>query len=168
MTRAKLLPLLAGFLLAFPATAGASKLLRLNGIGPLKLGMARSAALGTGWLGRKTKGCKFAPHPVTYTMTGTKAPAKVTGLVEFRHGKLTSISISHGVHTATGVIVGKSTSAQMVSDYRKAGFGASTAFDPTLGGRFTTVKRNGSDVIQGFGVHKIVTLLAIPAVQLCD
>jgi len=169
MTRAKLSSLLVGLLLAFPATAGASTLLRLNGIGPLKLGMKQSAAVSTGWLGHRAKGCELAsPRPVTFTFTGPNAPANVRGLVQFQNRKLTSISTRHGVHTATGVTVGTTTSSQMVTDYTNAGFTASAAFNPTFGGTFTTVKRNGKAVIQGFGTHQKVTLLAIPAVQVCD
>jgi hypothetical protein len=169
MTRAKVISLVVGLLLTLPATAGASKLLRLNGIGPLKLGMKRAAALSTGWLAHMAKGCELlSPRPTTYTLTGPNAPTSVTGLVQFQHRRLMSISMTRGVHTAAGVVLGRTTSSQMVSDYQNAGFTASAAFSRTFGGTFTTVKRNGASVIQGFGAQKIVTLLAIPAAQVCD
>jgi hypothetical protein len=169
MTRAKLISLSIAVLCAFPVAAGASTLLRLNGIGPLKLGMTQHAAAQTGWLGNKAKGCELQrPRPITYTFTGPSAPSNLTGLIQFDNGKLSSISATRGVHTKTGVVVGKTTHSQMVSDYDAAGFNASSVFSHTFGGTFTTVKRNGQTVIQGFGAKKKVTLLAIPAVQACE
>jgi hypothetical protein len=88
--------------------------------------------------------------------------------VQFQNGRLTSISATRGVHTAAGVVVGKTTHAQMVRDYGGPPFSASSMFNATLGGTFTTVKRRGKTVLQGFGAHAKVTLLAIPAVQVCD
>lgn len=169
MTRAKVISLPLVVLLACPAAAGASALLRLDGLGPLKLGMKRSTALRSGWLAHRAKGCELdTPRPITYTLTGPKAPTGVTGLVNFQHRKLVSISVTRGVHTKAGVVVGRTTSSQMVADYKSAGYSATAAFNPTFGGTFTTVTQGTTGVIQGFGAKRIVTLLAIPAVQVCD
>jgi hypothetical protein len=156
-------------LLAFPGIAAASQLLKLNGIGPLKLGMKQSDALGTGWLAHKSKGCELnTPRPVGYALTGPRAPSGVKGSIEFQSGKLIAMSFTKGVHTAAGVKVGTTTSAQMIGDYMSAPFSASAAFSSTFGGTFTTVKKSGHEVLQGFGAKKIVTMLAIPAVQACE
>jgi hypothetical protein len=156
-------------LLALPGIAAASQLLRLNGIGPLKLGMKRADALSTGWLAHKTKGCELStPRPIAYSLTGPSAPAGVKGTIEFQSGKLIAMSFTKGVHTAAGVNVGQTTSAQMIGDYTGGGFSASAAVSTMFGGTFTTVKHSGHVVLQGFGPKKIVTQLAIPAVQVCD
>jgi hypothetical protein len=131
--------------------------------------MTRGEAVRTGWLAHRAKGCELAsPRPITYTLTGPKAPTRVTGLAQFQNGRLTSISATRGVHTAAGVVVGRTTSRHMISVYSAPPFSASSMFSSTFGGTFTTVKRNGKTVLQGFGAHKRVTLLAIPAVQVCD
>jgi hypothetical protein len=72
-------------LLGPASTAGAATtLLRLDGIGPLKLGMTRAAALKTGWLADRAPGCELAsPRPITYRFTGPKAPGGLRGSAQF-------------------------------------------------------------------------------------
>jgi len=167
IARAVVLGVLA--VLASASSAGALTVLRQNGIGPLKLGMTRAAALRTGWLAHRAPGCELAsPRPVTYTFTGPMAPAGLRGSVEFTSNKLTNISASHGVRTSLGVTVGVTTPARMVRRYRAAGFAAAAKFDPTFQATFVTVKRRGRQVLTGLADGPRISLLAIPLVATCD
>lgn len=154
---------------AAPAIARPA-LLRLDGIGPLKLGMTRTVGVDTGWLAHRGAGCELGgpPLPITYRVDGARAPSGVRGSVEFVRGKLVAMSFSKGVRTATGVVVGKSTVSQMVSRYRKAGYSASSRFDATFQGTFVTVKRKGKTVLGGFATKKVVETLSIPNIQACE
>jgi hypothetical protein len=163
------LPLAA--LLAAPAHG--ATLLRLDGIGPLKLDMSRMAALDTGWLGDRGTGCKLGgkPYPVGYKFTGPKAPAGIDGMAEFNGGRLTSLTFTGGVRTATGVVPGQTTVTSMVTRYRKAGFKVSARYDSTFVGTFVTVKRKsgGDSVLTGFADRKKpVSIVGIPFVPLCE
>jgi hypothetical protein len=141
-----------------------------NGIGPLKLGMKRQAALATGWLAHRGTGCTLGgkPFPITYRFTGPKAPHGVSGTAQFDNGKLADMSFTAGVATATGVTIGKTSVKQMLADYRNAGYTASSNFLSMFGGTFVTVKKKGKTVIQGFAPHKTITMLAVPFILVCD
>ena len=135
---------LAGAVLWAPATAAggpATTVLRLDGIGPLHLGMTRTAAL---------------------------EPKAIMGSAEFADGRLTTLSFTRGVRTSTGVTVGRTTTARMVARYRAAGFTASARFVSTFQGTFVRVRRHGRDVVGGFGEGSVVTIVAIPAVPVCE
>src|SRR5689334_19406987 len=97
--RRLLLLLAAVALFAVPAAAtAATPLLRLDGIGPLKLGMKQSAAVNTGWLGRKFRsGCDAAGNPPSYHITGHNAPKGIRATAEFVGGRLNNISFTRGV-----------------------------------------------------------------------
>lgn len=157
---------------ALAAPAPAATLLRLNGIGPLRLGMTRSAALATGWLAHGRSGCPLGgpPLPLVYRFSGPRAPRGIHGDAEFAGGRLRDLSFTGGVRTAVGVVVGRTSIRSMVSRYRAAGFTATATFDATFAGRFVLVSRHpgGSPVIGGFGQHTRVTTLAIPAVPVCE
>jgi hypothetical protein len=159
--------LLAG---APAATASATTLLHLDGVGPLRLGMSRTAAVATGWLSNRGRGCELAsPRPVTYLLAGRRAPGGLRGVAEFDSGKLTDLSFTRGVRTATGVRVGQTTSARMVARYRAAGFLASASFVDTFGGTFVRVRRrNGGDVLGAFTRGRVISTIAIPAVPVCE
>jgi len=165
---ALLLPIAAA--LAAPAQ-GATRL-RLDGIGPLKLGMARLTALDTGWLAGRHSGCPLGgkPYPVDYRLTGTRAPAGLRGTAEFVGGKLTGFSFSAGVRTATGVQVGTTTLTGMITRYRNAGYRVSARYVPTFQGTFVTVRRKsgGRSLIGGFADHKIIQILGVPFVPVCE
>ena len=153
-----------------PASAAdaATTLLRLDGIGPLKLGMTRTAAVKTGWLADRAPGCELAsPRPITYRFTGPKAPRGLRGSAQFDRGRLSTVSFSRGVRTRVGVRIGTAT-GQMVSKYRAAGFSASARFSPTFAGTFVTVKRHGDQVLGAFAKGGHVKNLAIPAVPVCE
>jgi hypothetical protein len=153
-----------------PASAAdaATTLLRLDGVGPLKLGMTRAAAVKTGWLADRAPGCELAsPRPITYRFTGPKAPGGLRGSAQFDSGRLSVISFSRGVRTRVGVGIGAPT-ARMVSKYRNAGFGASSMFSPTFAGTFVTVKRGGRQVLGAFAKGGHVKSLAVPAVPVCE
>jgi hypothetical protein len=155
---------------AAPAAAATTRL-RLDGIGPLKLGMTRAAALATGWLANRRLGCELeSPRPIDYRFSGPKAPRGLHGTADFRNGRLRALSFTGGVRTAAGVTVGRTTTARMVARYRSAGFAASAQFVSTFGGTFVRVRRRpgGADVIGGFARHRTVTVLAIPAVPVCE
>jgi len=154
-----------------PAAASSTTVLRLDGIGPLKLGMSLSAALATGWLAHRGSGCELngPPVPVTYSFTGAKAPGGLSGVAQFSEGRLTEMSFSRGVHTAAGVSVGQTTVARTVARYRGlSGYGASSAFSPTIQATFVDVKRNGRQVLGAVAEHSTVTTLAIPSVTTCE
>jgi hypothetical protein len=151
--------------------AAATTRLHLDGIGPLKLGMTRTAALATGWLANRRPGCELAsPRPIDYRFSGPNAPRGLHGSAEFRRGRLRNLSFTGGVRTATGVTVGRTTTARMVARYRSAGFAASAQFVSTFGGTFVRVRRRsgGADVIGGFARRRTVTTLAIPVVAVCE
>jgi hypothetical protein len=157
--------------LVVPSTAFARPaLLRLDGLGPLKLGMTPTSAVHTGWLAHQGTGCPLGgpPLPITYRVDGRKAPAGVTGQVEFVNGKLSDMSFTHGVRTATGITVGKSTIAQIEGSYRHAGFAASSHYDAIFAGTFVTVRRRGKIVLQGFATKKTVGTLGIPTIPTCE
>ncbi|ADB51740.1 hypothetical protein [Conexibacter woesei] len=159
---------------AAPA-AQAVTTLRLDGIGPLRLGMTRTAALDTGWLARRGRGCELGgpPIPITYRLSGPRAPSGVVGVAEFDNGKLRNLSFTRGVRTATGVVAGRTTATAMVNSYRDAGFAARAQFVDTFGGTFVTVKQRGRQVIGGFARgrasarHPLATL-GIPYVPTCE
>jgi hypothetical protein len=158
-------------LLVMPATdATASTVLRLDGVGPLRLGMTRTAALATGWLAERTPGCELGgpPLPITYRLTGRRAPSDLRGAAEFRGGHLRGLSFTAGVRTTTGVAVRTTTTARMVARYRSAGFSASAQFVPIFGGTFVDVRRSGRQVLGGFAHGRVVTTLAIPGVPVCE
>src|SRR5690348_5464888 len=132
------------------APAHGATLARLDGIGPLKLGMSRLAALDTGWLGDKQTGCKLGgkPYPIDYTLSGAKAPKVVSGTAEFTGGKLANMTFSKGVRTATGVIPGVTSWPSMVKRYRDAGFRVVARYDEVFVGTFVSVKRRkGGDSV---------------------
>jgi hypothetical protein len=173
MTRLMSLAILAAAALAVAASAAdaaSTTVLRLNGIGPLTLGMTRTAAVATGWLGDRTTGCPLGapPLPITYRFTGTEAPAGIKGSAEFHNGRLRSVTFTHGVRTSTGVTVRKTTTARMLARYRDAGFTATAKYVSTFQGTFVTVKKAGHEVVGGFAEHRTVTILAIPAVPVCE
>jgi hypothetical protein len=162
----------AGAALGVPAIAAGgapTTVVRLDGVGPLHLGMTRSAALATGWLAQRRPGCPLGgTPPITYKLTGPKAPGAVKGSAEFEHHRLTTLSFTRGVRTSTGVTVARTTTARMVARYRTAGFSASARFESTFQGTFVRVRRHGRDVVGGFADGSVVTIIAIPAVSVCE
>lgn len=160
----------AGCSLGTALSAPPPTLLRLDGIGPLKLGMSRTAAVSTGWLAGRKTGCPLGgpPLPVTFTLSGPKAPAGIAGVAEFTQGRLRSLSFTGGVRTAAGVVLGTTTTAQMVARYRSAGFAASARYDDTFAGTFVTVQRGGKQRLGAFGEKARPTLIGIPDVPVCE
>lgn len=152
------------------APAGATTRLRLDGIGPLKLHMRTAAALRTGWLTHRSRGCELAsPVPVAYRISGRRAPRGIAGTATFTRGRLSDLSFTRGVHTRAGVTVGRTSLATMARRYRALGFRATLRYVGTFGGRFVSVYgRGGRPAIGGFGTHRTVTYLAIPAVPACE
>jgi hypothetical protein len=106
--------------------------------------------------------------PITYRFTGRKAPRAIKGFVEFENDELTTMSFTRGVRTSTGVRVGRTTAARMVARYRAAGFTASARFESTFQGTFVRIRRHGRDVVGGFADAGAVTIVAIPAVSVCE
>lgn len=169
---------LATFALSFGALAGiaattataAPPTLRLDGIGPLRLGMRTAAALRTGWLSNRGRGCELSgpPIPVVYRFRGPRAPAGVVGFATFRFGRLRNLSFSRGVRTALGVVPGRTTVRTMVSKYRAAGFSVRAQFNGTFGGTFVFVRRAGKQVLGGFGGRGVVRTLGVPVVPVCE
>jgi hypothetical protein len=56
----------------------------------------------------------------------------------------------------------------MVARYRAAGFSASARFERTFQGTFVRVRRHGRDVVGGFGERGVVSIVAIPAIAVCE
>lgn len=163
--------LLLPLALVLAAPAHGATLMRLDGIGPLKLGMSRSAGLDTGWLSNRQTGCELGgkPYPIGYSLQGPQAPAGIDGIAEFASGTLRTMTFRAGVRTATGVVPGKTTWAGMVRRYRDAGFRASARYDETFQGTFVTVRRqSGKRVLGGFAEGKVVQTLGIPYVPVCE
>lgn len=163
-----LLAAAATALLAAPAHAVTT--LRLDGIGPLELNMGQPAALDTGWLSNRSTGCTLGgkPYPVAYRLDGGEAPPAVRGSAEFNGGRLTTITATAGVRTAVGVQPGKTTWAGMVSRYRNAGFKVSARYDDVFQGTFVHVRRRGEAVMTGFAETKVLSIIGIPYIPLCE
>ena len=105
---------------------------------------------------------------MTYRFTGAKAPRAIKGSAEFVDDRLSTLSFTGGVRTSTGVTVGRTTAARMVARYRAAGFTASARFESTFQGTFVRVRRHGRDVVGGFADSSVVTIVAIPAIAVCE
>lgn len=156
---------------ASPAVAASPTELRTDGIGPLTLGMKRADAVATGWLANRGTGCPLGGGalPITYALRGTKAPKALRGAVEFRGGRLRTLSFSRGVRTTEGVTVGTTTS-RMVSRYRAAGFTVERRSSSTFGGTFVGVAKGSTPTLGAFasGSGRRITDLAIPAIPVCE
>ena len=152
------------------AGATAPPRLGLDRFGPLKLGMTRADAVATGWLAQRGTGCPLGgTPPITYRVSGPKAPAGVVGTAEFARGRLASLAFTRGVSTVAGVRVGRTTAARMAARYRRAGFSVRTDAVATFGGTFVTVRRAGREVIGAFAeTGRPITVLAIPLVTACE
>jgi hypothetical protein len=87
------------------ASATSTTVLRLDGMGPLHLGMTRSHGLATGWLAGRATGCELAgpPLPITYRFTGAKAPRGIVGVAHFDGNRLSVLFFARSVRTSTGV-----------------------------------------------------------------
>lgn len=155
--------------LTAPATgSAATPLLRLDGIGPLKLGMTRAAAVSTGWLANKTLGCELAsPRPVVFQFTGPKAPAGLKGSASFVGRKLVNISFRSGVRTRLGIRPGVSTARAMVRAYRQGGFWVTNVFDATFQARFVTATRGGRS-IAAVASGAVIDTIAVPRIEVCE
>lgn len=168
MRRAALLSFVFCLLAVAPASAAVTTL-RLDGIGPLTLGMSRTAAVGTGWLSDRSAGCELAsPRPIVYQLRGGKAPSGLRGSVEFSGGKLTNVSVTRGAKTALGIRPNVSTPAGMVRAYRRAGFSAKATFEETFQATFVTVQKNGEQVLSGFATGKRLSVLSLPFTSTCE
>ncbi|MDW5598829.1 hypothetical protein VSS74_31010 [Conexibacter stalactiti] len=157
------------------SAAATPTLLRLDGIGPLRLGMTRAAALRTRWLSNRGTGCELGgtPLPITYQLRGPSAPAGIVGTAEFKNNRLRNLAFRRGVRTATGVVVASTTARGMVNRYRDAGFAARAQFIDVFQGTFVTVRRGGRQVISGFArgrttARRPIFTLAIPYVPTCE
>lgn len=150
------------------ASAAQPTTLRLDGVGPLRLGMTRASAVRTGWLSHRSSGCEVAsPVPVTYRLDGAKAPKALNGSAEFSRGRLRTLTFGGGVRTTVGVRVG-STSADLLSRYRAAGFTATSRYEELFEATFLTVKRERRQVLGALSTNGRVTQLALPAVLVCE
>lgn len=166
--RTAILALTLALLAATPVLA-APTTLRNNGIGPLKLGMARADAVATGWLSNRGLGCELAsPRAITYELNGSSAPAAITGFAEFNGGKLTNLTLTKGVRTKSGVVPGTTTIRQAVSLFRKAGYSASSRYDTTFQATFVTAKRNGRQLFSGVGSKTRLDSVSIPFTPVCE
>lgn len=168
MRRVLLLSIVLSLFAVAPAGAALTTL-RLDGIGPLKLGMSRTAAVATGWLSDRSPGCELAsPRPVVYQLRGAKAPSGLRGSAEFSAGKLTNVAVRRGARTALGIRPNGNTPAGMVRAYRRAGFAAKARFDDTFQATFVTVSKDGEQVLSGFASGRKIELLSVPFTSTCE
>ncbi len=165
---------LAGVLaatIAGAAPAGAASAptrVRLDGVGPITLGMTRADAAKTGWLSNPHRNCPDKGTVANgYELHGAKAPGGLGASVAFAGGTLRAISLEKGARTQTGVTVGVSTLTRMASAYRAAGYQVKAKRYPTVGGTYVTVRRKGIIVVQGFGTGKLVQTLGLPFIPVC-
>lgn len=149
---------------------GSSPVLRLDGIGPLRLGMGRAEAVATGWLSDPGPGCELAgtPPPVVYRFKGPKAPPGLVGTVEFDRGTLRVFAFSSGVRTSFGVAIPGGTVADLLRRARAAGLSATSVYDETFAGRFVTVNRGGKQVLGAFAEKSAISTIAVPYVPVCE
>ncbi len=149
---------------------GSSPVLRLDGIGPLRLGMSRAEAVATGWLSDPGPGCELGgpPLPVVYRLKGPKAPAGIVGTAEFDRGTLRVFAFSAGVRTSFGVAVPGGTVGDLLKRARAAGLSATSAYDETFAGRFVTVNRGGKQVLGAFADQSGIATIAVPYVPVCE
>ena len=149
---------------------GSSPVLRLDGIGPLRLGMSRAEAVATGWLSDPSPGCELGgpPLPVVYKLKGPKAPAGIVGTVEFDRGTLRVLAFSAGVRTSFGVTIPGGTVSDMLKRARAAGLSATSVYDETFAGLFVTVNRGGKQVLGAFADQSAIATIAVPYVPVCD
>jgi hypothetical protein len=167
----KRLLLAVPLVLLLTASAHGATLVRVDGIGPLKMGMSRMAALDTGWLSNRHSGCPLGgkPYPIDYDLEGSSAPAGIEGSAEFTGGTLTNLAFSSGIRTSTGVVPGKTTILGMLKRYRDAGFKASARYEETFDGTFVNVKRKGGkQLLSGFTNNKVISVIGIPYVPVCE
>lgn len=150
--------------------AVASTVLRLDGAGPLKLGMSRTAAVKTGWLSSRGTGCPLGglPLPITYKLNGQGAPTPLEGTAQFDGGKLTVLTFTKGVRTSNGTAPGKTTTTQMAARYRKAGFRVRIDRSELFGGTFVQASKKGKPAIDGFARRKTIEELALPSIPVCE
>ena len=128
--------------------------LRLDGIGPLRLGMSRNSAYAFGLLRSSTETCLGAkpPLPVSYASDGPRATPGVRFTAYFtggRNGKLTHVMVYDGARTELGIRPGVSTAAQMIARYKRAGYTVKTEWRGDLGATFVNVTRRGKPVMTG-------------------
>ncbi len=149
---------------------GSSPVLRLDGIGPLRLGMGRVEAVATGWLSDPGPGCELGgpPLPVVYKLKGPKAQAGIVGTAQFERGTLRVFAFSAGVRTTFGVAIPGGTVADLLKRARAAGLSASSVYDETFAGRFVTVNRGGQQVFGAFAEKSAITTIAVPYVPVCE
>ncbi|WP_236550726.1 hypothetical protein [Cyanobium sp. Copco_Reservoir_LC18] len=149
---------------------GSTPVLRLDGIGPLRLGMGRADAVATGWLSDPGPGCELGgpPVPVVYKLKGPKAPPGVAGTVQFEQGTLRVMAFSAGVRTTFGVALPGGTVNDLVKRARAAGLSATSAYDETFAGRFVTVNRGGQQVLGAFATKSAIDTIAVPYVPVCE
>jgi hypothetical protein len=147
-----------------------SPVLRLDGIGPLRLGMGRAEAVATGWLSDPGPGCELGgpPLPVVYKLKGPKAPAGIVGTAQFERGTLRVMAFSAGVRTTFGVALLGGTVNDLVKRSRAAGLSASSVNDETFAGRFVTVNQKGKQVLGAFATKSAIDTIAVPYVPVCE
>lgn len=156
-----------------PRAPATTPVLRLDGIGPLTLGLQRVDAIAKHWLGGRAAGCKLGgpPYPITYRFTGYRAPDGIDGTAEFRGERLRNLSFTGGVTTAAGVTPGATSATRMVLAYRAAGYRVSARYDDTFQGTFVVVKRGNRQVLGGFAEGRLsasIAILGIPYVPVCE
>lgn len=154
------------------ATPGAT--IRTDGVGPLKLGMTRAAAVRTGWLSDRTTGCELAgkPYPLVYRLDGRGAPKAVEGTATFANGRLTLFTFTAGVRTANGTTPGVTDLAQAKARYSRAPYSAQTTTSQLDGTRFLRVRKRGRDAFEMFTKtadgRGPISLIGLPYVPICD
>lgn len=152
--------------------------IRLDGIGPVRVGMKLRAVEATGWIRSTAETCfgGSVPLPTVSHSDGPRAAPGVSFGAYFRgrgaNSTLTNIMFASGARTELGIRPGVSTAAQMVARYRRAGFTVRTTYLREYGGTFVDVVRRGKVVMTGFaqgrlGDRRALGVLAIPRFFRC-
>ncbi len=150
------------------SAAPAPTVIRLDGIGPLRIGMTQKQAVATGWLSTRMPGCSLeSPQPVMYRLNGRRAPKALTASATFQAGKLRSIRIDAGGRTKLGIAPGRTTVRAMVAVYRRAGFRVSNRWDEVFQVKFIDARRAGRS-IAGLAAGTVVESIWVPFVETCD
>lgn len=167
----------AGGLVAGAGSAGGAAspaTVRVDGVGPLKLGMTRAAAVRTGWLSDRTTGCELAgkPYPLVYRLDGKGAPAAVDGTATFANGRLTLFTFTAGVRLANGTTPGVTTLQQAKARFSAAPYSAQITTSQLDGSKMLRVRKSGRDAFEAFTKTPDgkgpISLLGVPYVPVCD
>ena len=150
-------------------------LLAGDGLGPLRLGMSRSDALDSGWLGEPQETCSdmigggAAPGEYAYMLDGPQAPEGLSGSVEISDDEITTIGVSKSVAMPNGVTFDSAWDAtRAMETLQSAGYRVSvtSTFEPEDSA--TATSPDGAEFGFYFSDARGSASVAIPTMSICD